>query len=422
MSDEEGGDVTRLDVEHGSPWPGPDALGALDDVDATRAVATQMGNQLRAAGVDIALAPVVDVNSNPDNPVIGVRSFGSTPELVSRHGAAFVTGLQSAGVAACAKHFPGHGSTVVDSHLGLPKVDDPAEVVRRRDLAPFAAAVDAGVKALMTAHVVFSAYDEMPATLSPLLLGMPRDEFGFEGLVVSDALDMKAIAAGVGHGEGAVLTLLAGTDLICIGNPGFPATYDAEERLDLVVDAIVGAAAEGRLPTERLEEAAARVEALATWTAAARVGPEPEVDRSVGTDAARRIIRHQGNVSVTRPVVLDLAGAVSIAAGRRDRRLCETLHARDAETLIRDVATSDDLAKGLVDAAGRDLVVLVRTPRAAESREHVARVLDERPEAVIVQTGLADPGSVGVNALWTYGGGRALAEAAAELLLPEVRG
>ena len=180
--------------------------------------------------------------------MIGVRSFGSTPELVSRHGAAFVTGLQSAGVAACAKHFPGHGSTVVDSHLGLPTVDDPAEVVRRRDLAPFAAAVDAGVKALMTAHVVFSAYDDRPATLSRVLLGMLRDEFGFEGLVVSDALDMKAIAAGVGHGEGAVLTLLAGTDLICIGNPGFPATYDAEKRLDLVVDAIVGAAAEGRLP------------------------------------------------------------------------------------------------------------------------------------------------------------------------------
>ena len=109
-----------------------------------------MGRQLRAAGIDLALAPVVDVNSNPDNPVIGVRSFGSTPALVARHGVAFVEGLQSAGLAGCAKHFPGHGSTVTDSHLDLPRVDDDVELLRERDLAPFTAVVRAGVRSVMT--------------------------------------------------------------------------------------------------------------------------------------------------------------------------------------------------------------------------------------------------------------------------------
>ncbi|HEY0639743.1 MAG TPA: glycoside hydrolase family 3 N-terminal domain-containing protein, partial [Pseudonocardiaceae bacterium] len=146
-ADEEGGDVTRLRSATGSHLPGNAALGAVDDEAVTEAVATAIGRELRLVGVDLNLAPCVDVNCDPANPVIGVRSFGSDPALVARHGAAYVRGLQAAGVAACAKHYPGHGDTRVDSHLALPEVPADEATVRARELPPVAAAVAAGARA-----------------------------------------------------------------------------------------------------------------------------------------------------------------------------------------------------------------------------------------------------------------------------------
>lgn len=136
--DEEGGDVTRLEVHTGSSFPGNHALGAIDDVQLTQEVAHELGHRLRVCGVNLNWAPSADVNSNPANPVIGVRSFGADPELVARHTAAYVTGLQTAGVAACTKHFPGHGDTSVDSHHALPRIDASRSVVLDRELAPSA--------------------------------------------------------------------------------------------------------------------------------------------------------------------------------------------------------------------------------------------------------------------------------------------
>src|SRR3954469_7723910 len=153
-ADEEGGSVTRIDLPAGSPWPGAATLGALDDEDATYDVALGLGARSRDLGLDLVLAPVLDVNSEPDNPVIGVRSFGASTELVSRHGAAFVRGLQDAGVLSCGKHFPGHGATRTDSHVGVPVLDHDEHTWRESDLPPFAAAIGAGVSSLMTAHVV----------------------------------------------------------------------------------------------------------------------------------------------------------------------------------------------------------------------------------------------------------------------------
>ncbi len=165
--DEEGGDVTRLHYRTGSPYPGNAVLGRLDEVDLTRASAATIGADLVEVGVDLDLAPVVDVNSSASNPVIGTRSFGAEADLVARHGVAWVEGLQSTGVAACAKHFPGHGDTTDDSHRTLPVVTAPAEVLRSRELAPFAAAVRAGVACVMTAAVVVPALDPVnPATFS----------------------------------------------------------------------------------------------------------------------------------------------------------------------------------------------------------------------------------------------------------------
>jgi beta-N-acetylhexosaminidase len=381
MSDEEGGDVTRLDVHAGSPYPGHAALGALDDVDATTRVAAAMGRRLREVGVDVALAPVVDVNADPRNPVIGVRSFGATPDLVARHGAAFVRGLQAAGVAACAKHFPGHGSTHTDSHLALPTVDDPVEVLRDRDLAAFAAVVEAGTRCVMTAHVVFPAYDDRPATLSPILLGLLRRELGFDGVVITDALDMKAIADTVGHGEGAVQSMAAGADLICIGNPGFPENYDADRQLGVVVDALVVAVQAGRISADRLEEAAERVSRLRAWLA---------------DDVASRVVTSRGDVRVERPRIVDLGGAVNIAAGDRERHLRELLDRRSGD--------------------GRT-VVLARYPVQLSD---VSRLLAEQPDAVVVWSGI-DVDVPGDNVVLTHGGGRAVAEAAAALILGEGR-
>ncbi len=416
VSDEEGGEVTRLEAATGSSYPGAAALGALDDPTTTRAVATAMGAMCRGAGVDVVLGPVADVNADPDNPVIGVRSFGSTPELVSRHVAAFVSGLQTAGVAACAKHFPGHGSTVVDSHLGLPTVDDPRPVLRRRDLAPFEAAVAAGTRCVMTAHVVFPAFDREPATTSAVLLGLLRAELGFDGVVVTDALDMKAISAGMGVGEGAVRALAAGVDLLCIGNPAFPEPYDAEGRLDLVLRSVADAAESGRLPVDRLEQAARRVDDLVSWTRSQQ--PPPDADPCVGLEAAARTIEHRGDVAVTAPVLLDLGGAVGIAAGRRGRHLAEALAARDRRTTVVQVE-GESVGDALTTASGRDVVVVVRSPRDVRTRALVEAVLAARPDAVVVQTGLAEDTSA-ARLVRTHGGGRVVAEAAAALLLPGV--
>src|SRR6478736_1442230 len=270
--DEEGGDVTRLHYPTGSTQPGNALLGRLDDTALTRDSAAAIGRELAAYGINLDLAPVVDVNSADENPVIGVRSFGSDAPHVARHSAAYVEGMQSVGVGACAKHFPGHGDTVTDSHHALPRVDAPAEVLDARELEPFRAAIEAGVACVMTSHVVVSAVDaDHPATFSAALLGgVLRGRLGFGGVIVSDALDMAGASSETGIPEAAVRALAAGVDLLCLGSETTEAGYLA------VVDAVVDAAASGRLPVGRLEEAAARVGGLSTTYAvtAGRAGGE----------------------------------------------------------------------------------------------------------------------------------------------------
>lgn len=217
--DEEGGDVTRLEVRHGSSFPGNLALGAVDDPELTRAVAQELGRRLAECGVNLNWAPSADVNSNPDNPVIGVRSFGADPHLVARHTAAYIEGLQAAGVAACTKHFPGHGDTAVDSHHALPRIDVDLDTLHTRELVPFRAAIAAGSKSVMSAHILLPALDpDRPATLSPqILTGLLRNELGYDGLIVTDGMEMQAISATYGIERGSVLAIAAGADAICVG-------------------------------------------------------------------------------------------------------------------------------------------------------------------------------------------------------------
>src|SRR5690349_7623156 len=187
--DHEGGEFSHL--APANPWPlaSPRLLGDLDDVNLTRASARDAAATLAALGIDLMLAPSVDVNSNPANPIISTRSFGTTADRVARHGVAFVEGVQEAGIAACPKHFPGHGDVATDSHLDLPRVDRSVDEVQAVELAPFKAAIAAGADVIMSAHIVFSAYDDQPDTLSHrILTGLLREELGFTGVITTDAL------------------------------------------------------------------------------------------------------------------------------------------------------------------------------------------------------------------------------------------
>ena len=257
--DEEGGDVTRLHDRLGSPYPGNAILGLIDDEEYTAAVATAVGWELREAGCTLDFAPDVDINSNPDNPVIGVRSFGTDPELVARHSAAWVRGLQSTGIGGSAKHFPGHGDTALDSHLDLPVISRSLDQLRGRELVPFVAAVAAGVRTIMTSHISVPLLDPVfPATFSSIVLkGLLRDQLGFEGVIVTDALDMVGASGEIGIPEAAVRAVIAGCDLLCIG------TENSDEQLGQIERALVRARDDGRLDPARLADASARVIRLA---------------------------------------------------------------------------------------------------------------------------------------------------------------
>ena len=230
--DEEGGDVTRLDAMTGSELPGSAALGAVDDPFLTRDVAASLGARLRRCGVDVNLAPVADLDVDPQNPIVGVRAFGSDPDLVARHVRAFVEGQQSWRVAATAKHFPGHGATDEDSHVTVPTVWTGADLLDERELAPFRAAISAGVQIVMTAHITVPALDpSRPATLSrTVITGLLRERLGFAGVVMTDGLDMQAISRTVGHREGAVLALDAGVDALCVGGDSTGPDIDRRDR------------------------------------------------------------------------------------------------------------------------------------------------------------------------------------------------
>ncbi|WDZ87297.1 glycoside hydrolase family 3 N-terminal domain-containing protein [Micromonospora cathayae] len=409
--DEEGGDVTRLAHATGSPYPGNAALGVVDDVASTRRVYAAIGAELAALGITVDLAPTVDVNSADENPVIGTRSFGADPLRVAAHTAAAVDGLQSTGVAACAKHFPGHGATVADSHLELPTVDVPLEVLRERDLPPFAAAVAAGTRAIMTAHIRVPALTgDGPATFSrAVLVDLLRRELGFTGTVITDALEMKgaAVAAG-GVGPAAVAALAAGADLLCIG-----AKVDAT-LVEEVVAAIVTALGDGRLARDRVEEAAARTAELAAWTRAA--APAPVAPTDLGYAVARRAVTVEGAVAgLDRPLVVQVHATATMAEGRVPWGLGPHLAGTDE---VRVVAGETDLS-ALRTLAGDRPIVLVgrhlhRLPGGAELVEGLAAV---HPVTVVEMGWPGRWRPAGVRAfVATYGASHANGRAAAELL------
>lgn len=271
--DEEGGDVTRLYYDIGSPYPGAAVLGRGDDLEHTENIGRLVGWELRRSGCNLNFAPSIDINSNSDNPVIGVRSFGVEPERVAAHAAAWIRGHQQTGVAVSAKHFPGHGDTAVDSHLSLPVIERSIDELRERELVPFRAAVAAGARTIMSSHILLPEVDpNQPATFSAdILQGLLRSELGFDGVIVSDALDMKGASGVHGIAEAAVRALIAGCDLLCIG------TENSDAQMDEIEAAVLAAIGSGRLGAERIADAAGRVIRLAEESAALEASiPVPE--------------------------------------------------------------------------------------------------------------------------------------------------
>lgn len=224
--DQEGGVIKR--IPGGTNLPGQMALGATGDATLAEAAGQLTGEELKALGIQINFAPVLDINSNPDNPIIGIRSFSSDADLVTRLGLATIKGLQQSGVMAAVKHFPGHGDTTVDSHLGMPVLAHNRERLDAVELKPFRAAIKNGVEMIMTAHIAFPAIDNehvtslkdgesvpIPATLSKkVLTGLLRGELGYEGLIVSDAFTMNAIAEHFGENQSVERAVSAGVDII----------------------------------------------------------------------------------------------------------------------------------------------------------------------------------------------------------------
>jgi beta-N-acetylhexosaminidase len=444
--DEEAGDVTRFESRYGSSRPGNLGLGAIDDAALTEAVARDLGLELANAGITLDYAPDTDVNSNPDNPIIGVRAFGAEPDLVARHSAAFIQGLQAAGVAACAKHFPGHGDTSVDSHHAVPLIDRSREQLDACELVPFRAAIAAGVQSVMTGHLLVPAYDgELAATLSPrILTDLLRVELGFEGLIVTDGIEMQGVRRTYGLEGATVRALAAGADAICVGGD-----HADEHTATRLRDAIVAAVRNGQLPEQRLRDAAERVCRLAAWTTRTQttVGARAVADAAgrdvavlggpaagssgsvVGLAAARRAVKITLGADAPELPLASAAHVVEFAPARNIAIGAETPWGVGAPldvllsgtTSVRlsadDVAGMPDPAVAvLAGAAGRPLVLVVRDAhRHPWIADTVARTLAVRPDAVVVEMGVPVLITGGVH-LATYGATRACGQAAAEIL------
>ncbi|MFC7432396.1 MULTISPECIES: glycoside hydrolase family 3 N-terminal domain-containing protein [unclassified Agrococcus] len=396
--DEEGGDVTRIHYATGAPYPGPAVLGRADDVAWTRTVGERVGRDVRAAGCTLTFGPVADVNVDSRNPVIGVRSFGAEAALAAEHVAAWTRGVQSTGVATSAKHFPGHGDTAVDSHLGLPVVHAPIDVLHARELAPFRAAIAAGAATIMTSHIVLPALDAVPATLSSRILqGLLRGELGFEGVIVSDALDMAGASGETGIPEAAVRALAAGCDLLCLGTATGPQGMDAIEA------AVLAAVADGRLPEERVRDAGRRVHALAA------ASPAPLPLDELGDVVDDELGRIAATFSVTD------AGSAWLGRVRGDRRTATTVRIERAANIAAGAVPWDPFAASVVVEPGAvptlepgPVLLLGKDLERGDESRATVEGLRERHDALVVDLGWSAGELADVA---TFGASRAVGEA-----------
>lgn len=374
LVDQEGGPVVRV---RGTHFPSAMAFGAAGDESLVAAAAAVTARELRAVGTHVNCAPACDVNNNPENPVIGVRSFGEDPARVARLARQAVIAMQAAGVLATAKHFPGHGDTSVDSHLALPTVAHSRSRLDAVELLPFREAIGAGVAAVMTAHVVYPALDpELPATLSPTIIGFLRQTLGFDGLVVTDSMRMRALADRYTPGEAAVAAVQAGVDVVLACGP-------AEAQRE-ALEAVRAAVRDGRIAETRIREAAQRVLA-----AKRRLGlfehsgvSEAEAARIVGCAEHVAVAKRVAAAAAT--IVRDTNGTIPLPSGpvqvatdlvpiATAERLTEALRAagRTAETVTLNRHPAPEQPAG-----SRGAVVVPFAAPAPEDLPLVARLRD----------------------------------------------
>ncbi|MDE2485159.1 MAG: beta-N-acetylhexosaminidase [candidate division NC10 bacterium] len=281
--DQEGGKVARLQAPF-TRWPSAETVGAAGSAELTYAMAASIARELVTVGINMNMAPVLDVLTNPANPVMAGRTYGSDPHRVAEHGIAFFRGLADHEVVAVGKHFPGHGDTTIDSHLALPVVPHDSDRLSAVELVPFATAISAGIPALMTAHLLVPALDpKQPATLSrPILTDLLREQIGFCGLVISDDLLMQGIADSTPPGEAAVRCLDAGGDLMLICQD------EAAQRQAL--HAVTEAVETGRLSEARVRVSCDRIaKAKAQYLRRKRAASAEEIRAVVGCDAHQRL-------------------------------------------------------------------------------------------------------------------------------------
>jgi beta-N-acetylhexosaminidase len=427
-ADQEGGLVVRV-TSGATIFPGNMAVGATGDLDLGRQVAGAAASELRSMGVNMALAPVLDVNTNPLNPVIGVRSFGSDSRRVSEFGVATIRALQSVGVSAVGKHFPGHGDTHVDSHRDLPVVPHSLERLHAVELAPFKTAIQAGVDGIMSAHVYVPALESqarLPATVSgAVLTGLLRDELGYRGLILTDALDMQAIKQNRTAAEAATLAFEAGADMLLIAGIDTSDRGRAGDGPALLLAAVRS----GRVPIDRLDASVVRIlEAKAQrgiLSAAVRAEPDavslngPE-HRALALEVARRAVTlHRDRQSLlplkssqrVRVVVPD-APTRSYA---QDDRL--------ASSLLEAVQQFAPAASDALDSAD---VIVLGTYDLAQSADQQALatslVATGKPVVAVSLRGPYDPPATPAIGTWltVYGDRPVHLQAAAEALFGRV--
>ncbi|WP_026421974.1 glycoside hydrolase family 3 N-terminal domain-containing protein [Actinokineospora inagensis] len=412
--DEEGGDVTRLDVATGSRLPGPLALGAAGDLGLTADVGAALGARLAACGVTLDLAPCADLTLTLDDPIIGVRAFGSDPYAVAAHVGAYIRGMQSAGVATCAKHFPGHGAATSDSHFTLPVLPRTPEELDAMELVPFRAAIAAGTRSVMTGHLVVPRWGDDPATVNATAIQeVLRGQLGFTGAVVTDALEMGAVAGHLGNAAGladaSVRALRAGADALCVGGE----ISDADA-ISAVIDRIVAAVEAGTLTEERLAEAAERTRSLSSLGTGTLVTRD-EVE--LGMTVARKALRTTHLPALSdRPLVVDVVVEPTIAAGNvpwgLGPHVAELL---PGSTAVR--VTAAEPGDLLERAHGREVVVATRDAhRHPAVLDLVSGLVRAAASVVQVETGAPGPELGTLGRIDTFGGSWASLRAAAEVI------
>jgi beta-N-acetylhexosaminidase len=353
--DQEGGMVVRLE-EGVTVMPGAMAQGAAGNVQLTMEAARWSGAELREIGINMNFAPCLDVNNNPLNPVIGVRSYGEDPVRVAELGNAAIKGYREGGVVAVAKHFPGHGDTATDSHHELPSVPHNIERLNAVELLPFRSAIEQGVDAIMTAHVVFPAFEseDVPATLSQkILTGLLRDQLGFEGVIVTDCLEMNAISETIGVARGAVEAIKAGADLVLVSH--------RIVRQKAALEAVMEAVMTGEISEARIDEAARRI-----WSLKQSRGLFESETPVTNAARAAEVKRQLSEAAVT-----VVKGGSELPLSRGGKSVVVWTEARVGTEVVEVIAQEWTLGTAMAEAGYEVQEIRIATDPTAEEAEEV---------------------------------------------------